>query len=208
MKLFFHPFSQPSRTTYAVALHLGLPVETQLVQLGKGEQKTPEFLAMNPNGKVPTLQDGDFCLWESLAIQAYFCEKAQDTSLWPKDSQERAKIEQWRLWSLGSWSKTIAVMAYNRLFKKAVFKQEPDMEAVAQAEKDFVAPATLLNNHLESREWMCLDRLTLADFALASMLTHKDKAGIPLDEFPHIQAWYSRMGELEAWKKTEPVWPK
>ena len=93
MKLYTNLFSPNARKVHAVAHALGIDLETHTVDLRAGEQRTPEYLALNPNGKVPTLVDGDTVLWESNAIMCYLAGKG-DTDLWPK-SAKRYDILRW-----------------------------------------------------------------------------------------------------------------
>ena len=78
MKLYVHPMSSNARRAQMTAILLGTPIETVFIDLQKGAQRNPEYLALNPNGRVPTLVDGDFALWESLAIMEYVAEKYPD----------------------------------------------------------------------------------------------------------------------------------
>jgi glutathione S-transferase len=93
MKLYTNLFSPNARKVHAVANELGIELDTHTVDLRAGEQRTPEYLALNPNGKVPTLVDGDTVLWESNAIICYLAGKG-DTELWPK-SAKRYDILRW-----------------------------------------------------------------------------------------------------------------
>ena len=85
MKLYYAEVLNPQKAC-AVARHLNSPVEFVAVDLARGEQRQPDFLAINPNGKVPALTDGDRSLWESNAIMAYLAEKA-GSDLWPHDGR-------------------------------------------------------------------------------------------------------------------------
>jgi glutathione S-transferase len=86
MKLYYFPPSPNTRKVHAVAIHLELPIELRLVDLEKGEQRTPEFVQLNPTGRTPVLQDGDFILWESTAIMQYLASQIPNT-LWSEDLQ-------------------------------------------------------------------------------------------------------------------------
>jgi glutathione S-transferase len=90
MKLYYFETPNP-RKPCAVAKYLNSPVEFVRVDLAKGEHQSTEYLAINPNGKVPALSDGDFNLWESHAIMAYLATKA-DSELWPQDNARQIDI--------------------------------------------------------------------------------------------------------------------
>src|SRR5208337_2613528 len=104
MKLYGFPFSPNTWKVRAVAVHLGLPLEFALVDLTKGEQKTPDYLALNPTGRAPVLVDGDFKLWESVAILQYIASKTPN-ALWPNDARARADITRWQSWQLAHFGK-------------------------------------------------------------------------------------------------------
>ncbi len=95
MKLYYAETLNP-RKACAVARYLGSPVEYVRVDLGRGEQRTPEFLAMNPNGKVPVLRDGDRSLWEANAIMCYLSNAAK-SDLWPRDERQ-IDVLRWLSW--------------------------------------------------------------------------------------------------------------
>ena len=104
MKLFGFPPSPNVWKVLATAHHMGVPLELQIVDLTKGEQRKPEYLALNPTGRVPTLVDGDLVLWESSAIMQYLGSKCK-TSLWPDGAKKRADIMRWQSWHLQHWSR-------------------------------------------------------------------------------------------------------
>ncbi len=102
MKLYY--FETPNtRKPCAVAKYLGSPVEFVLLDPAKQEHKTPEFLAINPNGKVPALKDGEAKLWESSAIMCYLADKA-GSDLWPKDERQ-IDIIRWFSWDTAHFSR-------------------------------------------------------------------------------------------------------
>ena len=92
MKLYTFPPSPNSRKIMAVAHYLGIELDVHFVDLTKGDQMKPEFLALNPNHKIPTLQDGDFVLWESNAIMQYLAASQSDRSLWPREPRPQAEV--------------------------------------------------------------------------------------------------------------------
>ncbi|NEQ54414.1 MAG: glutathione S-transferase family protein [Leptolyngbya sp. SIO3F4] len=113
MKLYYFPPSPNSRKVQAVAIHLGLSVELELVDLQQGQQRTDEFLALNPTGRIPVLQDGDLVLWESTAIMQYLASQVP-TPLWPDDAQQRADIMRWQSWQLSHWSRGCQPIQFER----------------------------------------------------------------------------------------------
>ncbi|MGI9407247.1 MAG: glutathione S-transferase family protein, partial [Hyphomicrobiaceae bacterium] len=103
MKLFYFETPNPLKPC-AVAKYLGSPVEFVRVDLGKGEQKDPAYLEVNPNGKVPALEDGDVKLWEAHSIMAYLALKA-GSDLWPSDPMQQIQVMKWLNWDTAHFSR-------------------------------------------------------------------------------------------------------
>src|SRR5437868_2922509 len=101
MRLYVHRLSPNALKAMITAEHCGSPVELVDVDLGGGEQRGDPYRAINPNGLVPALVDGDFTLWESNAIMQYLAEKAGNRTLWPDDARGRADVSRWQLWDVG-----------------------------------------------------------------------------------------------------------
>lgn len=203
MKLYYFPPSANTRKAHAVAIHLELPLELQLIDLQKGEQHTPEFLKLNPTGRTPVLQDGDFILWESTAIIQYLASQVSNT-LWPEDMKSRADIVRWQSWELAHWIQGCQPLQYENFLKQLLQLGDPDPQAVQRATEIFHKEATVLNTHLADRKFLVKDTLTLADFSVASSLTYAVPGRFPLEDYPHIRSWYARIEELPAWQKTAP----
>jgi len=108
MKLYGNPMSSNARRAYMAALQLGHEPEHIVVDLAKGAQKAPDFVAMNPNGKVPVLVDGDVVLWESIAIMQYLADKTPGQTLYPPDLVERARVNQWLAWTTAHWGLAVS----------------------------------------------------------------------------------------------------
>lgn len=203
MKLYFFPPSNNSRRAHSVALHLGLPMEYELINLQAGEQRTPEFLALNGAGRVPVLQDGDFVLWESNAIAQYLAMQTT-TTLWPQEPKLRAEITGWQCWQTAHLSKGTQPLQFERFVKQVLNMGAPDEQVIQRALETFHKEAVILDRHLATHPYLVNDTLTIADFTVASDFTYALPCQFPLDEYPNIQVWYARVAELPAWKQTEP----
>ncbi|MBE9102690.1 glutathione S-transferase family protein [Vacuolonema iberomarrocanum] len=203
MKLYYFPPSPNTSKVHAVALHLQLPLELQFVDISKGESHTPEFLKLNPTGRTPVLQDGDFILWESTAIMLYLASQVSN-ALWPDDIKTRADILRWQSWQLAHWYQACQTLSYENYVKGLLQQGEPDPQMIKRANEQFHQEAIVLNQHLAERDYLVGDTLTLADFSVASDLTYAELGQFPLEPYPHIRAWYARIEQLPAWKKTAP----
>lgn len=203
MKLYYFPPSPNTRKVHAVATYLELPVELQLVDLQKGEQRTPEFLKLNPTGRTPVLQDGDFILWESSAMMQYLASQVPNR-LWPEAGKGRADIMRWQSWQLAHWHPVCQPLQYENFVKPRLQLGNPDPHVIEQATERFHKEAIMLNTHLAERKFLIDDTLTLADFSVASDLTYAIPGRFPLEDYPHIRSWYARIEQLPAWEKTAP----
>jgi hypothetical protein len=143
MKLYSVHNSNNCRRVNATIQHLGLEVE--VLEQAMSDLKKPEFLAMNPNGKVPTFVDGDVTLWESRSIMQYVASKKAGNTLWPADPKRQADIARWQFWESSHLSRGTGAYAFEKLFKKIFMKQDPDPAALAVGEKEWHTYAPVLN---------------------------------------------------------------
>ncbi|MBW4471201.1 MAG: glutathione S-transferase family protein [Stenomitos rutilans HA7619-LM2] len=203
MKLYYFPPSPNTRKAHAVAIHLGLSIDLRLVDLQQGEQRTPEFMRLNPTGRTPVLQDGEFILWESTAIMQYLASQMPN-ALWPDVPQIRADIMRWQSWQLAHWHQACQPLQYENFVKPLLQLGEPDAQVVQQATERFHTEAIVLDQHLAERAFLVNNTLTLADFSVASDLTYAVPGRFPLDNYPHIRRWYGQLEQLPAWQETAP----
>ena len=203
MKAYVFPPSPNARTVMAVAAHLDLPIEFQIVDLTKGETRSPEFLKLNPNGKMPVLVDGDFVLWESNAIMQYLASQ-KPNNLWPEGAQRRADIARWQCWQLAEWMPACSTLLWENFVKALMQQGAPDSEIVARGDADFHRTASILNEHLAQHEYLAGSDVTLADLAIAAPLEFVVAAHMPWAAYEHLQRWYARIDALPAWQKTKP----
>jgi len=203
MKLYGFPPSPNTRKVQAVIEALEMPVEFQVVDLGKGEQRKPEYLALNPTGRAPTLVDGDFVLWESNAIMQYLASR-RPNSLWPDDRKTQADINRWLCWQLGHWNEGTGRLIFQRLVKPLLKIGEPDAAEIKRGDELFRRDAAVLDNWLARREYLVGSGVTLADFAVAAPLMHVTPAQLPVEHYPNLMAWYARIEAEPGWKKSQP----
>ncbi len=199
MKLYNADLSPNALRVRAVANELGIELETIEVDLMKGEHKTASYLAINPNGKVPVLVDGDFVLWESRAIDGYLAGLKPERGLCPTDARKRAIIDQWSYWQAIHLGPAMQGVAFERVVKKKLGMGEPDETAIESQLKNVAQFLPVLDASLANKEWVAGD-LSIADFAMASTFMFRDRAGISLDRTPHVSAWIDRLEERASWK--------
>ncbi len=204
MKLYGFAGSPRTWKVRAVASHLGVPLEYKNLDFANGENKTPEYLALNPAGRTPTLVDGDFVLWESDAILQYLASKKPNT-LWPDNPGTRADIMRWQNWQSAHWSADACTPLTFQNLVKAIFGMgPPDLAMVAKATEAFHKEAALLDRHLAQREWLVGSAPTLADFTVGSFLFYSDQAKLPVAGYKNIGRWFERLSALPSWRETAP----
>jgi glutathione S-transferase len=202
MKLFHNPLSPNVRRVRVTAAVLGIELEEKKLDFAKGEHKNPEYLALNPNGAVPTLVDGEFVLTESRAIMQYLASKKPESGLLPRDEATRADVTRWQFWDAAHFSPQCASLAFEKLLKGMLGLGQPDNAKIQESLANFRRFGAVLNKRLDGKQYVVGSSLTVADLTLASTLMYARQAEVPLAEFPHVDAWFARVTQLEAWKKT------
>ncbi|HKU38524.1 MAG TPA: glutathione S-transferase family protein [Polyangiales bacterium] len=204
MKLYVNLLSPNVRRVRLTAAVLGLQLEEKTVDFTKGEHKSPEYLALNPNGAVPTLVDGDFVLTESRAIMQYLASKKPEADLLPRDERARADVIRWQFWDAVHFSAHVGTLVFQRMLKPMFGMGDPDAAKIEEALSNLRRFGAVLNDHLDGKPFVVGSALTLADLTLASTLMYTKQADVPIAEFPHVQAWFARISALDAWKRTSP----
>ena len=205
MKLYGFPPSPNTWKVRAVAAQIGVPLDTEFVDLTK--PRSPDYLAINPTGRTPTLVDGDFKLWESNAIMQYVASRTSN-ALWPNDARLRAEIMGWQSWQLAYWSKEgCEPLIFQRLVKKLLNLGPPDEAILAKGTECFNREARVLDAHLSKSSYLVGTGVTLADFAVAAPLVYSKEAELPVAPYPRLQDWFGRVYALPAWRDTAPERP-
>jgi len=202
LKIHYFPPSPRAFKVLALAHHLELAFEPRVIDLFKGEQKLPEFAALNPNMLMPVIEEDGFVLWEANAILQYLASKDPSRTLLPEQPRARADVSRWQFWDLAHWEPALATMIFEHVVKKLAGLGEPDLARTADAEKRFHRFAAVLEGQLRGRRFVAGERLTVADFALAPALNLAEPARIPLGDYPEIRRWHADLMELPAWRRT------
>jgi glutathione S-transferase len=168
---------------------LGVDFEFVNVNLVAGEHRRPEFLALNPAGKLPVLVDGDFVLTESVAIVLYLAEKYADRGLLPATLEARAEVNHWLLFTATELEQPLwRIARHTTLYPKD--KRLPDELALAR--QDFRDMATVMETHMNRRQFLVGDGVTVADFVAAYTLDWANEVHL-LDASPHLRGYMDRM---------------
>jgi glutathione S-transferase len=198
MKLYYFPSPNPQKVKFAM-LEIGLDCEMVPVDLIKGEQRSPEFLAINPFGRVPALVDGDLKLGESHAIIAYLGDKTGKK--WPTTAAGRADALRWLFYLSTHVSPPATELAFNRIAVK-LRGGTGDEAAIARGEKALPEVIRILEGQLARSKWIVGDDFTLVDCAYCPTLNVIEKAGFSFAEFPKVSAYLAALRARPAWQET------
>jgi glutathione S-transferase len=183
------------RVAVAVARHLRAPLE--FVRADPMGEDRDAFRPINPNTRVPVLVEPTGTLWETDAI-AMRLAGLLDEAFWP--ARQREEVMQWVSWSAHHFTRAGNVFYTENIIAPRYFGRGPDPRALEQAGADFRTFATVLDDILASRTWLVGDRVTYADFRVASVLPFAAEARLPLAPHRHIVAWHDRLLALDAWR--------
>ncbi|MEY3605738.1 MAG: Glutathione S-transferase GstB, partial [Pseudomonadota bacterium] len=174
MKIYADPITVNCRKVLAGLDLIGAPFELEHVDYFKGEQKSPAYLAINPNASIPALVDDDLVLWESNAILQYAADKAGNQSAYPTNLKIRADINRWLLWESSSWFPSTYVYLVENCVKP-LLGGAADPAVLEAQQAQFHKLASILDGRLKESRWIAGDHPTIADIALASPM--------------HLHAW-------------------
>ena len=199
IKLYDSKISPYARKVRLVAAELDIPLEKVAVDFQKGDPRTPEYLAMNPNGKVPVIDDDGFVLWESIAILKYLAGKKG--GLLPADARGRAEADQWMFWWANHPEPAIELLIYELLLKPYLGKPGNDASIVREAHALLDRFLPVLEKRLAGKKYV-LGELSIVDFAMAPPLELASRRlNVDLGKYPNINAWLARLQERPSWQK-------
>ena len=205
MRLHVFPPSPRAFKVLVVAHHLGIEYQLALCDLTKGDQKSAAYTVINPNQRMPSLEEGDFRLWESNAIIQYLATKKPESGLLPAEERGRADVARWQFWESTTWDPACAILVYERAIKRFFGGGAPDPVEVEKGLQRFHRAAKVLDGHLRGRTYVCGNRLTIADFAIGADLTMAEPAQLPLEGYGEIRRWGEMLAELPAWQRTRAM---
>lgn len=208
MKLYYVVGSPNSRKVHAVANHLGIELDFEYLDFFAGEHQQPGYLAVNPNGMVPTLVDGGLTLWESNAITQYLADGTPGNSLLPQDRRQRAEINRWQCWELAHFNKAFGVLAFETIAKPMLMNAQPDPELVKWSQRELGRYAPVLEDALQGRRYLAGDGITLADYSVAHLEMFQENVPFDWKPYPNTRAYFARMRDVQHWAATAPSSPQ
>ncbi len=165
---------------------LGIPYNLFPINIMKGEQKSPDYLKLNPNGRIPTIVDrdaGDFAVFESGAIMIYLAENAG--KLLPMEKKARSRVIQWLMFQVGGLG---PMQGQSNVFFRYFPERLPG--AIARYQNEVKRLYEVLDHRLQDNEWLAGD-FSIADIANWSWCRIHNWAGVSVDDLPNLQRWMS-----------------
>ena len=196
IKLYGVPMSRANRCLWMLE-ELGLAYENVPTHFATGATHEPEYLKLNPNGHVPTLDDDGKIVWESMAINLYLAMK-YGKGLWPTSVADQGHAVQWSFWVMTEVEPSLLQALMHRAF------YPPDQrkpELADEGEKKLAKPLSVLNDHLAGREFVVGTSYSVADVNLASVLGVAPLARVSLDAYPNVARWLAECAARPAAKR-------
>ncbi len=176
-----------------IAKELGLDYEHVPIEIGEAGARTAAYLAGNPNGRLPAIDDDGFVLWESLAITLYLAKKHSTGKLYPADLRAEAKTWQWSLWALNEVDRGVNIWSLHAV---RLPPEDRDRQKLAEALKVIAKPFAVLDGELGKRAFLIGDDFTVADLNVAAVISRA--IDMDLSATPHLGAWLHRCLERPA----------
>lgn len=200
LTLYEGPISPNARKVRLIAAELGLTLNRVRLNVVKGDTRTPDYLAKNPNGTIPTLDDDGFVLWESAAILRRLAAKRPERDLLPADPRTAALADQWLCWWISQPEAALMRLARECLIKPALGQPGNDPVIVGDARGALERYLPVLDRQLEGRDFI-VGPLTLVDFTAGPWLDVAPAAfTVDIDRHAHIGAWLARLRAKPYWQ--------
>ena len=162
-----------------------------------GSATEPEYLALNPNGLVPTLVDHGFVVWESNTILRYLCNKLDASMLYPAEYRQRSTVERWMDWQLATLTPPIAVLT--RVLVRTPLAQR-NADLIEEARLRATAALAIFDKHLSENEYAAGSSFTLADIGIGVMTYRWFEMSIARPSFGSLQRWYQILSGRKAYR--------
>jgi glutathione S-transferase len=188
--------SRAGRCVWALE-EIGIPYTHVPIHFNDGSTRTPEYRAVNPNERIPTLVDGELVLWESLAINHYLADR-YDGGLRPRTPEADARALMWSFWGNNEIENLLRPLLRNRLFL-----QESDRNAAEGdlAAAQLVKPLRILEGELVDRDYLLGSAISIADLNLSHGMFWLPIAGLEMAAYPRVSAWLGRLADRPALQK-------
>lgn len=199
MSIILYTAATPNGWKVSITLEeLGLPYELRAIDFGTGEQKSDWFTRINPNGRIPAIEDDGFAVFESGAIMLYLAEKTG--KLMPADAQGRSRVIQWLMFQMGGVGPMMGqANVFHRYFPEKI------QPAIDRYQREGRRLFEVMDRHLAGREYLANDEYSIADIANWSWVHTHEWSGVDIGGLDHLSAWMQRIGERDAVKRGRDV---
>ncbi len=203
MKLYGHPMSTCTRKVLTTLAEKGHEAEFVLIDLTKGQQKSPEYTAKHPFGVIPYLEDEGLGLYESRAIIRYLDAKLPGNKLTPSDHPSLGRMEQWISVEQSYFTPNCMSIIREVAFKPMFGGGKPDMDIVAKGRDESARVLDIVDRALMSQAYLAGDRFSLADISWLPYLQYLAATpyGTLITERPFVKSWWQRISTRPSWKK-------
>lgn len=195
LKIYGADLSAPANKVRFVANYIGAEYEYIQVKIREGENRKESFLQMNPFGKIPTLDDDGFYLFESNAICRYLCDK-YESELYPKDIKQRAVVDQWIDFSTIHIGGAMSKILFNTIFAP-IIGVEVDARALEDGNNFLGKYLPVLEQHLGKNTYLTGESISLADITLLATLDPAEVVRYDLDGYKNIAAFRAKLKSQE-----------
>ncbi len=196
IKIYGSPRSSAGRVFWMLE-ELNLPYEAVKINMREKEHKGDAYLKLNPNGKVPCLAEGEFVIWESVAINNYLAEKYAPHLL-GATPEIRGTVQQWNLWSMLELQKPIIDIFIQKVF---IPEDRRDLALIEKSQKSCPPLFKILNDALSSKKYLGGDTVTVADFNMASVVNITKAIEMDISAYKNIGGWMDALTQRPAFQK-------
>lgn len=201
IKLHVFPLSPRGFKVLFAANHLEIDYQMAFVDFTKQDQKTPSFTALNPNQRMPVLEDDGFVLWESNAIVQYLASLRPQSGVLPADLKARMTAVKWQFWETAHFDPACAIFMFERVVKPLFGRGEASKSELDRGEELMARLCPVLDAALQKTRYVAGDTLTVADISLGATLVSADQAKMPVEPYRGIQRWRTELAALPGWIK-------
>lgn len=199
IKLYGMTLSAHTRKVQSALIELGLPYELIVIDLMTGAQHSPDYLALNPGAKTPTLVDGDLAIFESNAILLYLAETYGKGRLIGESVKERWQTVQWLVWSASEGHGPLSRPWYVKILFP-MMGQPLDEAALTKSHADAQVPLKILDRVLAKQSYLGGSSFSVADIAVAESVFLSQWGGMDISEYAHISRWFAAVTAREGYK--------
>lgn len=196
IRIYGQMMSRAPRCLWA-AEECGVQYQLVPIRLAEGEHRTPAYLAVNPNGRIPAMEDGDLKLFESMAINLYLARKYGGT-LWPAGETDQAHTLQWSFWAITELEPHLITILLQTMLVPEL-ERRPDR--IEDARNALPRPLGVLDAHLAREGWLAGGRFTIADLNVASVLIFAQILKMDLSPYGRVKSWLETCLARPAYRK-------